>query len=488
MTPCRNRHARMFLVAVALLLAQPAAAIWPFDRPSYPNPATDLSGAAAAILSQSIRIQTVNPTGDELPLAKYLATVLRKEGIEARVVDTPSGDSKVGRAALWARVKGTGRGRPVVLLSHLDVVPADPSEWAVAPFEGIVGGGYVIGRGALDAKGISVVQLLALLEVARASTPLERDTILLATPDEETGGQDGAGYFVREHAELLSNAEYLLTEGGGILVGNSGTPPVWGVSVVEKTPCWIRVVAHGTPGHSSAEPRDAAVPRLLDALSRIRELETEIRVVPEVASTFAALAPYAAPDDRSALADLASALRNDPAFRSRFLADRGQNALVRNTFSITVLQGAPKTNVLPAEASAHLDARLLPGERCEDFADDVRAAIDDPGVSVEPILSFNARSSPVDTPLFHAIEQVAAEIDPGAVVVPRVIAGFTDAHYFRDIGIVSYGFVPRWLPPQESHGIHGPNERISIQNLERGVRAVVRILEKLGSSPAAPRS
>jgi len=176
-------------------------------------------------------------------------------------------------------------------------------------------------------------------------------------------------------------------------------------------------------------------------------------------------------------------LQNDPGFRSRFLADRGQNALVRNTVSITVLQGAPKTNVLPAEASAHLDARLLPGERCEDFADEVRAAIEDPGVSVEPILSFNARSSPVDTSLFHAIEQVAAEIDPGAIVVPRVIAGFTDAHYFRDLGIVAYGFVPRWLPPQESHGIHGPNERISIQNLERGVRALVRILEKLGRSP-----
>jgi len=479
----RYRHVGMFLLGCALLIGERAFAVWPFDRPSYPDPTTDLPGAAAQILSQAIRIQTVNPTGDELPLAKYLASVLHKEGIEARVVDTPRGDSKVGRAALWARVKGTGRARPIVLLSHLDVVPADPSEWAVAPFEGVVGGGYVVGRGALDAKGITVVQLLALIQIARAPTPLDRDTILLATPDEETGGQDGAGYFAREHAELLSNAEFLLTEGGGILIGNPGMPPVWGISVVEKTPCWIRVVAHGTPGHSSAEPRDAAVPRLLDALSRIRELETEVRVVPEVATMFAALAPYAAPEDRSAWADLSNALHNDPAFRSRFLADRGQNALVRNTFSITVLQGAPKTNVLPAEASAHLDARLLPGERCEDFADEVRAAIEDPGVSVEPILSFNARSSPVDTALFHAIEEVAAEMDPGAVVVPRVIAGFTDAHYFRDLGIVSYGFVPRWLPSQESHGIHGPNERISLQNLDRGVRALVRILEKLGRTP-----
>ncbi len=481
----RAAHPKAALVCVLLgvgfVTGLPGCASW--SRPSFPDPAQDLPGAAAAILSQSIRYRTVNPPGDEEPLAAYLASVLDSEGIEARVIETPAGESKVGRAAVWARVKGTGRGRPIVLLAHLDVVPADDSEWAVAPFEGVSGGGYVVGRGALDAKGVAVVQLLTLVELARRQQPLDRDVIFLATPDEETGGQDGAGWFVREHPELLSNAEYLLTEGGGVLLPNGNMPPVWGVSVVEKTPCWIRITAHGTPGHSSAEPRDAAVPRLLEALARVREFETEVRVVPEVATMFAKLAPYAAPEDRAGFQNLSNALENDPAFRNRFLSDRGQNALVRNTVTITVLQGAPKTNVLPAEAFAHLDARLLPGERCEDFADEMRSAIDDPGVSVDPLLEFSARSSPVDTALFRAIEKVAAETDPGAVVAPRVIAGFTDAHYFRDVGIVSYGFVPRWLPPSESHGIHGPNERISVQNLDRGVRTMVRILEEL----AAPK-
>jgi acetylornithine deacetylase/succinyl-diaminopimelate desuccinylase-like protein len=453
-----------------------------WSRPAYPDPRQDLPGAAAAILADSIRLQTVNPPGNEEPLAAYLAGVLRNEGIEARVIETPPGESKVGRAAVWARVKGTGRGRPIVLLSHLDVVPADNAEWAVAPFEGVSGGGYVVGRGALDAKGVAVVHLLTLVEIARREQPLDRDVIFLATPDEETGGQDGAGWFVREHPELLSNAEYLLTEGGSVLLPNGNLPPVWGISIVEKTPCWIRITARGTPGHSSAEPRDAAVPRLLDALSRVRELDTEVRVVPEVATMFANLAPYAAPEDRAGFKSLANSLESDTAFRNRFLSDRGQNALVRNTVTITVLQGAPKTNVLPAEAFAHLDARLLPGERCEDFADEVRAAIEDPGVSVEPLLAFAAKSSPVDTDLFRAIREVAAETDPGSVVSPRVIAGFTDAHYFRDVGIVSYGFVPRWLPPSESHGIHGPNERISVQNLDRGVRTMVRILEQLAGS------
>jgi acetylornithine deacetylase/succinyl-diaminopimelate desuccinylase-like protein len=468
-------------LAIGTAPVSPAHAIWPFGGGDHPDPSEDLAGAAASILGEAIRFRTVNPPGDEAPLAAYLTKVLRRHGVEARVVDTPPGDSGEGRAAVWARVPGSGRGRPIVLHSHLDVVPAAGAEWAVDPFGGVVGGGYVIGRGALDAKGIAVVHLLTLVELAQRARPLDRDVILLATPDEETGGADGAGFLVRERRSLLHDAEYLLTEGGGILVPESGAPAIWGVAVTEKTPCWIRVVAHGTGGHASTEPVDAAVPRLVAALERVRTHETELRVVPEVARMFATLAPLAAESDRAALASLGPALSRDAAFRERFLADRGQNALVRNTVSITVLSGALKTNVLPEEASAELDARLLPGESCEAFTAGVRETIDDPMVSVEPILAFAARSSPVDTELFRAIVRVAAEVDPGALVVPRVIAGFTDAHYFRDAGIVSYGFVPRWLPVSESRGIHGTNERISTQNLERGVRTLVRILEVLGN-------
>lgn len=487
--PCRrvpralSRRGAALALALAVLVGLPgeAAAIWPFGGREYPNPADDLPGAAAAILRKAIRFRTVNPPGDEEPLARWLVKVLRGEGIEAKVVETPDGDSKEGRAAVWARVPGTGRKRPVVLHSHLDVVPADLEEWAVDPFEGVVGGGWVIGRGALDAKGITVVHMLALVELARRATPLERDVILLATPDEETGGEQGAGYVVRERRGLLLNAEFLLTEGGSVLVGEAPAPPIWGVTITEKAPCWIRLVARGTGGHASAEPRDAAVPRLVAALDRIRQFETDLRVVPEVSSMFSALAPYAHEADRAAFGTLEASLLGDAAFRGRFLADRGQNALVRNTFAITVLRGAPKTNVLPEEAVAEIDARLLPGESCEGFASQLREIVDDPGISFDTLLSFEALGSPVDTDLFRAIEGVAAETDPGSVVVPRVIAGFTDAHYFRSAGVVAYGFVPRWLPPAESRSIHGANERISIENLERGVRATVRILEEVGA-------
>ena len=470
------------IATLMALLPAPASAVWPFDGTGLPDLEKDPGGAASQILSRAIRFKTVNPPGDERPLAEFLVDLLKKEGLEAEVIDTPSNGSTAGRAAVWARIKGNGKRRPVILHSHLDVVPASPSEWVVPPFEGLVGGGYVVGRGALDAKGITVVQLLALLQISRRDAKLERDVILLATPDEETGGQQGAGYIASEHRPLLQDAEFLLTEGGGILESEPPMPTVWGVAVTEKRPCWLRVLARGTPGHSSSEPRDAAVPRLISALEKIRNFESDYRVVPEVARMFASLAPYARDEDRKQLSDLAFWLDFDATFRGRFLADRGQNALVRNTVAITVLEGGTQTNVMPLEASAHLDARLLPGESCSEFRSEIVDVIDDPRIEVETLLAFDTGStSPVDTELFRAIQRVASRVDPGAVVVPRAIAGFTDAHYFRALGITSYGFLPRWLPPRESLGIHGPNERVSVRNLERGVPALVAILEELGA-------
>jgi acetylornithine deacetylase/succinyl-diaminopimelate desuccinylase-like protein len=471
---------RAVALLLALLLGSPAGAIWPFrSSPKIPDPTTDLGGAAAALLAHAIRINTVNPPGDEKPLAELYASVLSRHGVPSKVIETPS-TGRGNRAAAWARLQGTGRARPIVLLSHLDVVPADPRGWLVDPFEGVVAGGYVVGRGALDAKGVSVVHLLTLLELARRG-PLSRDVIFLATPDEETGGRLGAGYVASELPGLLHDAEFLLTEGGGILDGKGRSPDVWGVTVTEKSPCWIRVTGLGEPGHSSAASGEGAIPRLVRALERIRTLETEVRVVPEVESMFEARSALAPPEERFFWRHLDFGLRNEPEFRARFLSVPAYNALVRDTVTITMLDAGTRTNVVPAEASAHIDARLLPGESCRGFVGQLQQVVDDRNIEFQVLLAFGTRTSPVDTPLFQAIQSVAAEIDPGALVVPQVIAGFTDAHYFRDLGVVAYGFAPRWLPPHETSGIHGPNERISVENLERGVRTLVRIVETLSA-------
>jgi acetylornithine deacetylase/succinyl-diaminopimelate desuccinylase-like protein len=434
---------------------------------------------AAELLSQAIRIRTVNPPGDEKPLAMFFAETLAKAGIESRVIDTPSGDSSIGRAAVWGVVHGSGERRPLVLLSHLDVVPADPDAWQTDPFAGVREGDYVIGRGSLDAKGISIVHLLTLLELAERDDPLKRDIIFLATPDEESGGTDGAGVIAREQPELLGGAEYLLTEGGGILIRGNDEPPLWRVGIVEKSPCWLRVVAHGTPGHSSAPPLDAAVPRLIAALERVGHIELPILVVPEVARMYRELAALAAPEDASGYADLARYLAEDPAFRQRFMTLRFQAALVTNTLTVTVLEGSSRTNMLPAEAIAHIDARLLPGESCERFTHDVQHAIADPGIRTEVLLSFESHSSPAGTPLYTAIRAVAAKSDPPGHVVPSVAIGFSDAHYFRDIGVTSYGFIPRAMRLEDANGVHGQDERADVGSLARSVTTLIEILEEL---------
>ena len=323
---------------------------------------------AARILSRAIQIRTANPPGDEKPLAEYYVSLLRRYGIEARVVDTPTGDSKVGRAAAWARLRGRGNLPPLVLLSHLDTVDVDTEAWRTDPYSGVREGDFVVGRGAVDAKGVGVVQLLALIELARREIPLARDIIFLATPDEESGGGDGAGYIARSLPDLLGSARYLLTEGGGVLRGRDGRPDIWGVSVTEKSPCWLRLAATGVPGHSSVPPPglDAAVPRLVLALERLRHLEFPIQVIPEVAAMYSALAPVSSGPDRQGLADLARHLETDPEFRDRFLARRFDDSLVHTTLSVTVLQGSSRTNVLPAEAVAHVDTRVLPGQSCDE--------------------------------------------------------------------------------------------------------------------------
>ena len=442
----------------------------------FPTPDSGLGQTAAHLLSRAIQLKNTNPPGEEALLAKLYAQALRAEGIESRLIKTPPHGGR-NRAAVWARLPGSGSKPPIILLSHLDTVEAgDVSAWRHPPFAGTIQDGYVNGRGALDAKGVGIVQLFALLQLAKRDQPLERDIIFLATPDEERGGIAGAGFVAMKHSELLGGAEFLLTEGGYISELPETNSPLWRVAISEKTPCWIQLRARGPAGHSATANPNASVSRLIAALEKVRTLETKIQLTPEVIKMFRALALSETPQ-RKHYRNLKQALRKNSHFRRWFLSDPGRNALVRNTVAITVLSGSQLTNVLPSEAFAHLDARLLPGESCQEFARQIEQRIADPMITLERLLSFSNRSSSIESTLFRAIEKVAKQDNPNAQVIPRITTGFTDAHYFREIGIEAYGFTPRWLDPGEIRGVHGVNERISIENLERGIQTLVRILE-----------
>jgi len=425
---------------------------------------------AAQLLSDYIRVNTTNPPGNETAAATFIAGRFKQAGIDSRVVE-----SAKGRGIVVARLKGNGGARPVVLLNHLDVVPADPNGWDVPPFSGTIRDGYVWGRGALDCKGTGAVDAAAMIALKRSGVTLKRDLIFVGTADEEAGGKMGAGWFANNRLDLIDNAEFLLNEGGAIRVRADGGR-AYEVAVSEKTPCWLKLTATGDAGHGSAPAAETAVTRLVGALDRLHHYQPEIRVLPEVAAYYAALADTAPLERRERYRDLKAAL-DDPNFRQAFLTDRHDAALVRNTVAPTVLSASNKTNVIPRSASAEVDCRLLPDQDPDAFIATVKQVVNDDTIAIEKLLSFAPSSSPTDTAFYRAIAAVAAS--EHAPVVPAVLTGFTDSHYFRTHDIVSYGFVPFEITDDDEQGVHGTNERVSVVNLRDGTRRLIEILHAL---------
>src|SRR5712691_3370944 len=424
-----------------------------------------LGAEAAALLSQYVRINTTNPPGNELQAARWLATVLRREGVESQIFEPAP-----GKANLYARLKGDGIARPLILLSHMDVVLASPEFWRVDPFAGVIRDGYVWGRGALDMKGEGIVELLSMIALKRAAVPLKRDIIFLATADEEIGAGVGAAWIVERHPELVREAEFLLNEGGTIRADEAGQVEYVGVGTTEKSPFWLEVTAHGTAGHGSRPTPDNPVHRLVRALARIAAYQTPLVVTPTAERYFHDLAGIEADAGRrAALANVRAAIQDSVAVR--FLTgDLTYNALLRNTISITGLEGSDKTNVIPPLARAALDVRLLPGQAPEAFLAELVRVVNDSSVEITPQgPNWPATESPSETELFRAIVAAARARDPHVLVTTPVLAGFTDSHYFRRLGIVSYGVSPFPLSDAEARGVHGNDERVSLAGLIFGV-------------------
>ena len=430
---------------------------------------------AAALLSQYIAVNTTNPPGNELKAAAWLQAVLAREGIESQLFEP-----KPGKANLYARLKGDGTGRPLILLNHMDVVLASPEYWTVDPFSGVERDGYIWGRGALDMKGEAITQLMTLLTLKRARVALKRDVIFLATADEEIGGGVGAGWFAQNHPELVHDAEFLLNEGGTIRADANGRIEYYGVGTTEKSPFWLDVTTRGTAGHGSRPTPDNPVHRLVRALNRIAAYQTPLIVTPAVDRYLRDLSTLETdPMRRAWLGDVRAALRDTAAVRV-ITSDLTYNALLRNTISITGLRGSDKTNVIPPVASASLDVRLLPGQDPQAFLADLVRVVGDSGVAItQQGPNWPATESSSETELFHAIVAAARERTPNAVVTTTPLAGFTDSHYFRRLGIVSYGVSPFPLNQAESRGVHGNDERVSLDGLTFGVHFMYDVVARI---------
>jgi len=433
-----------------------------------------MADEAVRLTRDYLRINTTNPPGNEVETMRFLAGVLAKEGIP---FDTAVSAS--GRGNIWARLEGSTDAPALVLLSHMDVVPADTAYWDQPPFAAKIVNDTIYARGALDTKTLGIVELEAFLTLHRQHVPLKRDVVFMATADEEAGGFYGAGWVVKNHPEAFEGAGLLLNEGGeGIL---SDGRKQFGIEVTQKVPLWLRLTATGRPGHGSTPPVASAVNRLVDALYAIQTYHFEPRIVPSVDRYFRELAPSADEAWKDAYGHIAKAVANRDTLLKLQIDHPSMAALTRNTCSITTLKGSDKINVVPPSAMAELDCRLLPDQDHDAFIAHLKSIIDDPAIDVHEIMGFTPAVSPVDNPLYRTITKVVKERFPDATIVPAVSTGFTDSHFFRDLGVASYGFAPFLIPEEDEHGIHGNNERISVENVRRGAAMMYEIVRSVAA-------
>ncbi len=463
-----NRFPRLLLarpvwiLAITLLCGLPLAGA---DFASDAIPEARRQGYAdlsVQWMQEYLRVDTSNPPGNETRAAGFFRRILEQEGIEHRVFEFAP-----GRSNLWARLKGSGARRPLILLNHTDVVTSDPQRWKTPPFGGEIVEGAMYGRGAMDMKNLGLAQLLVMVMLKREQVALDRDVIFLATGDEEAGG-DGTDWMIANQRELLGNAEFMINEGGSARMEGGKVKQV-GVAVAEKAAFWLKVTARGTPGHGSRPIADSAPNRLVRALERILNHRTELKLLPVVEEYLREMARFE-PEERARKFRSARQALGDKRFRAELERDYYLGPMLRNTISLTMLGGSQQTNVIPGEAWANLDVRLLPGEDPSAFLADIRRVVSDAKVSVEPQNpGFRiANESPTNTVLYAAIRRAVGRYHPEAVVAPRFATGYTECQRYRPLDVVCYGFAVHTATAEESATAHGDNERIRVEELRRG--------------------
>lgn len=462
----RSRTSVILAVAAVALSSTPRSVAAQLDLAALQDEAVDW-------LQEYIRINTINPPGNETAGAEFFARIFEDEGIEYEMAE-----SAPGRGNIWARLEG-GDEPGIVLLHHIDVVPADERFWSTDPLSGELRDGYVYGRGALDTKTSGILHLATFLALARTETPLSRDVIFMATADEEAGGFFGAGWLVENRPELFENVGFLLNEGGG---GSDVDGTVnFGLEVTQKVPYWLRLTARGEPGHGSRPLVSYASTELIAALERFRLHQFEARVIPAVDVHLKGIAERHPEPWKSRFQDMGAHVDDPAVLRELQVYDPGLHALTRNTCSITRFEGSNKINVVSPEVAAEIDCRLLPDQDPEAWLTEVRSVLGSQ-IDVEVLMGFTPAVSSTDTELYRTVRGVTLEEFPDAGFVPQVVGGFTDSHFFRDLGITAYGYTATATPAEDAGGVHGNDERVTEENVRRGVAMTLRILERFAAT------
>lgn len=425
-------------------------------------------------LANLIRIDTTNPPGNEIEAVRYLAGLFDKEGIGYEIVEPES-----GRASIVARIKGDGTARPFLLMSHLDVVGVEPDKWQVPPFSGKIVESKLWGRGALDCKNTVALWLMILIAIQRSGWRPKRDLIFLGAADEETGGQFGAKWIVNNRYELVA-AEAALNEGGGYCIELMGRT-FYTFQTAEKGNLWLRITSRGEPGHASVPHGNNSVSHLIELVRNLQNLNMTFKATKTVRQMIQIIAhSHGFPRSlgmKQLLNPLLSNVIIDYVMQNKAVA-ASFKAMLRNTISPTVLKAGQKVNVIPSVAIAELDIRVLPGFDMQEILSRINGLVGN-NFEIEVTDLVTPSESVLDHPLASCIKQALYEKFPQAVAVPLPSPGSSDSGFFRDRGVVVYGFSPL-LPQEEIFLAHTNNEKISLESirfsLEVGLRTVCQFI------------
>jgi acetylornithine deacetylase/succinyl-diaminopimelate desuccinylase-like protein len=409
-------------------------------------------------LSDLIKINTTNPPGRETRVANYLQAILAEEGIESELYALDP-----ERANLVARIKGNGSKRPILIMGHTDVVGVQADRWTEEPFSGLRKDGWLYGRGSLDDKDSVAAGLMVMLMLKRNGVELDRDIIFLAEAGEEGTPEVGINFMVEKHWDAIA-AEYCLAEGGGGILEERGVKVVE-VQTTEKMPRRVTLVARGTAGHGSRPSIDNAIAAIARAVVKADAWQTEMRLNETTKTYFERLAVISDPDDAFRYTNLENPEESD-AIQQYFLESNPYYySSLRTSVVPTIINGGFRKNVIPSEATAVLDIRMLPDEDVEAFYAQLAEVIGDPNIEIVPEDIYRPAAPPsgLDNEMFQSLERVAGQLYPDAIVVPKMSTGATDMSQVRAMGVPAYGIGPiRSLAELNSgNGAHSDNERIS---------------------------
>lgn len=437
----------------------------------------DLSGLesdALGWLQNLIRIDTSNPPGNEIAAAKYVGTILDKEGIHYEIIQT-----EPHRAFLVARLSSSAvpdPSRALLLLAHLDVVGVDKSKWTVDPFGGVIQGNYLYGRGAIDDKSLVIAELACLIQLKRSNARLNRDVILLFEPDEEAGGTAGMKTIVEKYWDKIA-AGYALNEGGRVRLNGTKVQYI-GVQASEKVSYSVDVIAKGTSGHASMPRPDDPVTHLAAAVAKIGAYETPVEFNSITRAYFAGIAPVEDEETGKWMRALETPDRGDHAARWISSASLSWNSMLRDTIAPTMLKAGIRNNVIPSEARGVLNIRLLPGDTIDPLLAKFQALVNDPAIrfEVEPGSGEAAPSSSTASDLYNTISKASAKVFPGVPVVPYMSTGATDSTFLRLRSVQAYGLLPFPLVEEDENRMHAEDERIPVDSFRTGVNFLFTVV------------